>query len=89
MTDAWIPIRQHDRGRNPANRGGGGRGGRQAQAAADRGPPIASRISLQHNIPSSTDNLLDAFLQVSPTAHTQRTTVDLAHAKFVKVALKP
>ena len=25
MADAWILIRQHGRGRDPANRGGGGR----------------------------------------------------------------
>ena len=82
--DAWIPIRQHGKGRNPANRGGGDRGGRLAPAAAGRGPPppgspIASRISVQHNVPSPTDNLLDTFLQVSLTTHTHRTAVDVAH----------
>ncbi len=84
MADAWIPIHQHGRGRNLANRGGGDRGGRLAPAAAGRGPPppgypIASRISVQHNVPSPTDNLLDTFLQASPTIHTQRITVDVAH----------
>ncbi len=74
MADAWIPIRHHGRGRNPANRGGGGRGGRLAPAAAGRGPPpgspIASRISVQNNIPPPTDNLLETFLQVSRNTHT-------------------
>jgi hypothetical protein len=94
MADTWIPIRKHGKGQNPGNRGGGRRGGRLAPAAACREPPppgspIASRISVQHHVPSPTDNLLDKFLQVSPTTHTRRTTVDLAHAKKVKVALKP
>jgi hypothetical protein len=75
IADAWIPIRQHGRGRNLVNRGGGGRGGRLAPAAAGRGP--------------TTDNLLDIFLQVSPTTHTHRTTVDVAHDKKVIVASKP
>ena len=66
ISDALIPTCQHGNGRNPANRGGGGRDGRQAPAAASRGPPppgspIASRILIQHNIPA-TDNLLDTFL---------------------------
>ena len=92
--DALISTRQHGRGRNPANREGGGRGGRQALAAASRGPPplgspIESCISVHHNIPSPTDNLLDTFLQVSLTTHTHRTTVDVAHAKKITVASKP
>ena len=79
---------------NPTNRGEGGRGGRQALAALGRGPPptgspIASLISVHHNIPSPTDNLLDTFLQVSPTTHAHRTPVDVAHAKKVAVASKP
>jgi len=67
MADAWILIRQHGRRRNPANRWGRDRGGRLAPAAAGRGPPlpsypIASRISVMHNVPSPTDNLLELFL---------------------------
>jgi len=78
---------------NPTNRGEGGRGGRQALAALGRGPPptgspIASLISVQHNIPSPTDNLLDTFPQVSPTTHTHRTTVDVADVKKVAVVSK-
>ncbi len=93
MSDAWIPIHYQGKGRNLANRGGG-RGGRHAPAVAGRGPPppgspIASRISMEHNIPSSIDDLLDTFLHLSPTTHTKCTTGDLAHAKKVKVALKP
>jgi hypothetical protein len=77
--------------RNPANLGGGGRGGRLAPAAAGRGPPppgspIASRISVHHNVPSPTDSLLETFLQVSPTTHTHRTTVDVAIVKKVTEA---
>jgi len=70
MADAWNPIRQHCRGCNPANQGGGGRGGRLAPAAAGRGPPppgppIPSRISVQHNITSPTDNGSNAFSEIS------------------------
>ncbi len=83
MADAWIPIRQHGIGRNPANRGGGGRGGRLAPAAAERGlppgSPIASRISAQHNVPLPTENLLETFRQVSYTAGTHRIIVEVAH----------
>jgi hypothetical protein len=93
MDDAWNPSHQHGRGRKSASRGGGGRGGRQAPAAAGRGPPppgspVASHISVQHNIPSFTDNLLDKFLRVRPIAHTEYTTVDLAHAKKSQSGLK-
>jgi len=91
--DVLIPTHQIGRGRNPANRGGGGRGGRLAPVAADHRPPppgspIASRISVHHSIPSPTDNLLDTFLEVSPTTHTHRTTVDVAHAKKSHSGLK-
>jgi hypothetical protein len=93
MADAWIPIRQHGKGRNTANRGGGDRDGRLAPAAVGRGPPpgspTASRISVHHNVPSPTDILLETFLQVSGNTHTQRITVDVAHDNKVTMASKP
>jgi len=93
MTDAWISIRQHGRGRYPAYRGGGGRGGCLASDAAGRGLPlpgfrIASRISVQQTILFSTDSLLDIFLQVSPKILSRCTTVDLVHAKKSQSGLK-
>jgi hypothetical protein len=41
-----------------------------------------------YNIPSSTDNLLDTFLQTTATKHSRRTTVDLAHAKISQSGVK-
>jgi hypothetical protein len=93
MDDARIPCRQYGRRRSPASRGEVAQSGRQAPATASRGPPppgspFVSHFFVKHNIPSSIDDLLDTYLQVSPVAHTQHTTVDLAQAKKVKVALK-
>jgi hypothetical protein len=89
MANAWIPIRRHGkrtqphhprrrRARRSPSPGYKGRG------LPHLGSPNASRISTKQNIPSSTDNLRDAFPQVRPNAYSQCTTVELAHAKSIK-----
>ena len=94
MENAWIPIRRNGRGRGNQSRGaGGGRGGRLAPAAAGRIPPrpsspITSRLSVQQTIPSDTDALLDAFLQVITSNMSHRTTMDVHHVKKSTVVLQ-
>ena len=73
MADAWIPIRNKDRGSAPFNRGGRGppRGGRNAvdptvaQAATKEGSPIARRLSTSLYSNTTTDDTLAFFLQVT------------------------
>ena len=89
MADAWISIRHHDKRCSPVKRRGGARDGLQSLAAASREPPPPGSPIDLHNISSSTDNLLDTFLQGSHIPHSQCTPVHLDHANKVKVALKP